>query len=84
MGKKKDSAGNPPVHTVRNKDGAGWVNKVGGEVASRHQRKDTASEHGREIAQRSGTEHVIHNADGKIARKNSYGGDSNPPKDKNR
>ena len=29
-------------------------------------------------------EHSIHNMDGTIGRKNSYGPDPNPPKDKNR
>lgn len=72
------------VHTVPNPDGNGWVNKVNGEEVSRHHRKDTAVERGRDIARQQHSEHVIHNTDGRIGRKNSYGGDSNPPKDKNR
>lgn len=73
-----------PVHTVPNPDGKGWVNKQGGEVVSKHQRKDTAQAAGRSRAKADGTEHRIHNTDGRIGRTNSYGGDSNPPKDKNR
>ena len=72
------------VHTVPNPDGAGWVNEVGGRPVSNHRRKDTAVERGREIAKERQTEHVIHNTDGKIARKNSYGGDPHPPEDANR
>lgn len=74
----------PEVHTVPNPDGNGWVNKLGGEEVSHHRRKDTAVERGREIAIENKTEHAIHNTDGTIGRKNSYGNDSNPPKDKNR
>ena len=72
------------VHTVPNGNGAGWVNKVGGEVVSQHRRKDTATDAGRDIARRTHVEHVIHNTNGQIGRTNSYGNDPNPPKDKNR
>ena len=71
------------VHTVPNPDGAGWVNKVGGREVSQHQRKDTAVDRGRDIARQNQAEHVIHNSNGRIGRKKSYGGDPNPPKDKN-
>ena len=33
-----------------NADGKGWVNKVGGEVESRHRTKENAVERGRDIA----------------------------------
>jgi hypothetical protein len=72
------------VHTVPNPAGAGWINKLGGEEVSHHRRKETAVERGREIAITNETEHAIHNLDGTIGRKNSYGNDPNPPKDKNR
>ena len=74
----------PEVHTVPNLHGKGWVNKLGGEEVSRHFRKDTAVEQGRKVAIQNQTEHAIHNLDGTVGRKNSYGGDPNPPKDKNR
>lgn len=70
------------VHTIPNPQGAGWVNKVDGEVVSRHQRKDTAVNQGKEIAKEHKSEHVIHKKDGAIGEKNSYGNDPHPPKDK--
>lgn len=72
------------VHTVPNPNGAGWVNKVDGETTSRHQRKDTAVERGRDIARGNHAEHSIHRRDGTIGEKNSYGNDPIPPRDKNR
>lgn len=73
----------PGVHTVPNPNGKGWVNEVKGEPVSKHLRKDTATERGREIAKELHTEHSIHNLDGTIGRKNSYGGESSVH-DKNR
>ena len=78
MPSKKD------VHTVSKPGHTGWVNKVGGEVASQHRLKETAGEAGRQIARQNHSEHLIHNLDGQIGRRNSYGNDPNPPKDKNR
>jgi hypothetical protein len=72
------------VHTTPNPEGSGWVNQVNGHVVSTHRLKERAVERGREIAQDRQTEHAIHNTDGQIGRKNSYGGDPNPPRDKNR
>ena len=74
-GKPKD------VHTVP-KQGGGWVNKVGGEVVSKHRTQENASERGRSIAKQNKSEHLIHGRDGKIRDKNSYGDDPNPPKNK--
>ena len=54
-----------------------------GEPVSKHLRKDTPTERGREIAKALHTEHSIHNLDGTIARKNSNGGESSVH-DKNR
>jgi len=74
----------PTVHTVPNPHGKGWVNKYDGAEVSHHLTKDNAVERGRDIARDHHTEHNIHNTDGTIGRKNSYGNDPNPPKDKNR
>lgn len=71
-----------PVHTVPTE--SGWANKQGGRVVSNHRRKDTAVAAGRRQAQAAQTEHRIHNKNGQIGRSNSYGGDLNPPRDKNR
>ena len=72
------------VHTAPNPNGKGWVNRYGGEVVSCHRTRENAVQRGRDIAREYRTEHNIHNTDGKIGRKNSYGNDPNPPKDKNR
>jgi hypothetical protein len=64
------------VHTVH-KDGA-WANRIEGEDQSlpgTHQTKEAAVAAGREEAIRRKTEHVIHNEDGSIGERNSYGGD---------
>lgn len=70
------------VHTVPS--GNGWANNVGGEVVSNHRLKDNAVERGRDIARQNQSEHLIHNLNGQIGRRNSYGLDPNPPKDGNR
>lgn len=72
------------VHTTPNPSGKGWVNQQGGEVLSSHRLKQRAVEQGRSEAQKDKVEHTIHNKDGVIGRKNSYGADANPPKDRNR
>lgn len=72
------------VHTTPNPNGKGWVNQQGGEVLSTHRLKERAVEQGRSDAQTAKVEHTIHNKDGRIGEKNSYGRDPNPPKDGNR
>lgn len=63
------------VHTVPAGD-SGWVNEVDGtKVGGTHPTKDEAVEAGREEAKRRQTEHHIHNLDGTIGEKNSYGND---------
>ena len=73
----------PEVHTVPKSTG-GWANKVSGQTVTQHRTKDNAVHQGRTIARQLGTEHAIHNRDGKIGEKNSYGNDPIPPRDKNR
>jgi hypothetical protein len=66
------------VHTVR-RDGV-WVNEVVGDgVASIHRTKDEAAAAGRELAMRRQMEHLVHNMDGTIGYRNSYGNDPYPP-----
>ena len=72
--------GKKPVHTVPN--GSGWKNVQGGEEVSTHRTKTNAEQSGRQQAKRDNTEHVIHNKNGQIGQKNSYGNDPCPPKDK--
>ncbi|MDC7120870.1 DUF2188 domain-containing protein [Cellulomonas fimi] len=62
------------VHTVP-RDGS-WVNEVGGQVVGgTHRTKDEAVAAGRDEARRRSTEHHVHNLDGTIHEKNSYGSD---------
>ena len=66
------------VHTVH-KEG-NWVVEIEGHgVTSVHRNKDEAVSVGRELAIARRTEHVIHNLDGTIAGRNSYGNDPFPP-----
>jgi transcriptional regulator with XRE-family HTH domain len=68
------------VHTVPRE--TGWANKKEGasKASSTHRTKDTAVAAGRKQAKSAKAEHVIHNKDGKIGKRNSYGGDPYPPK----
>jgi hypothetical protein len=62
------------VHTVYKDDQ--WVVEIegNGEVGS-HSTKEDAVEQGRSQAHQSKTEHVIHNQDGTISERHSYGND---------
>ena len=63
------------VHTVPH-SGDGWINEVdGAQLGGVHGTKDQAVAAGRDEARRRSTEHHIHNLDGTIAEKNSYGND---------
>ena len=70
----------PPVHTVPHGDG--WANRREGSdrVSKTHRTKKEATQAGRVTAKREGAEHLIHNRDGKIGERNSYGNDPYPPK----
>jgi hypothetical protein len=63
------------VHTVF-RDGT-WINEIEGSHArsGAFDTKALAVEAGREEARRGLTEHVIHNRDGTIGARNSYGSD---------
>jgi Uncharacterized protein conserved in bacteria (DUF2188) len=65
------------VHTVY-KAGS-WLNEIeggsGSELPEGHFLKDAAVEAGREEAINRKTEHIIHNQDGTISERNSYGND---------
>ena len=67
------------VHTVPK--GESWINEMGGRVLSRHRTKSQAVAAGRRYAKREHVEHTIHNSDGVISEKNSYGNDPQPPRD---
>jgi hypothetical protein len=57
-----------------------WQNEIDGDgVDSTHLTKAEAVVVGRQLATARRTEHVIHNRDGTIAGRNSYGADRFPP-----
>jgi uncharacterized protein YdaT len=69
------------IHTVYRSNSSDWANKVEGSerASSVHSTKDEAVKRGRQLAQNARTEHVVHNMDGTIAYRNSYGNDPYPP-----
>jgi hypothetical protein len=68
------------VHTVPHE--VGWANRREGaqRVSQIFPTKDAAERAGRDTARRDGVEHLIHNRDGKIGERNSYGNDPHPPR----
>jgi Uncharacterized protein conserved in bacteria (DUF2188) len=70
----------PAIHTVPH--GGGWANRREGapRVSKVFPTKAAAQAAGRETARRERTEHIIHNKDGEIGSRNSYGNDPRPPK----
>ena len=69
-----------PVHTVPH--GNGWGNQREGSnrVAKVFPTKAQAQEAGRVTAKREHVEHLIHNQDGAISERNSYGNDPYLPR----
>jgi len=63
------------VHTVYKRET--WLNEIedGEELAGSYATKEVAVSAGREEAIDRKTEHVIHNQDGTISERNSYGND---------
>ena len=61
------------VHTVQRADY--WANEVEGidHASSLHGTQDEAIRHGQAQAQNRGVEHVVHNSDGSVAERNTYG-----------
>lgn len=70
-----------PIHTVHNPNW-GWDNKRQGSdrAISHSDTKEDATKAGRDQARRDGTEHFIHNKDGKFSERNNYGNDPFPPR----
>lgn len=72
------------IHTTYNKDRGIWETKLEGQkkpLAS-SKTKTTAQQKSIREAKKREVEHVIHNIDGKISDKDSYGNDPNPPRDR--
>lgn len=72
------------IHVVPHDDG--WaIKKEGNQRASSIcDTKKEAQKIATEFAKSEKSELIVHNKDGKISTKNSYGNDSCPPKDKNK
>lgn len=69
-------------HVVYNKNRGGWGVKRGGNnsASSRHKTKDATVAAARDLARRHHGELIVHNMNGRIAYRNSYGNDPHPPK----
>ncbi len=72
------------IHTVYNKARKKWETKKEGmeKPLSSSNLKDTAVKKSTRESKKLKVEHVIHNMNGRISDKDSYGNDPNPPKDK--
>ncbi len=72
------------IHTVFNNERKMWETKVEKQITplSSAHTKDKAIENSTKEAKKREVEHVIHNKDGKISDKDSYGKDPVPPIDK--
>jgi len=69
------------THVVSNPNGGWDIKKDNAKRASAHfDNKQDAINKAREISRNQRTELVIHNKDGKIARKDSHGNDPFPPR----
>jgi hypothetical protein len=75
MAKKKG------VHITPREDGNWNVTRDGaGRASSVHPTQAEATDAGRDTARREKTELYVHGRNGRIRERNSYGGDSYPPK----
>ena len=70
------------VHTTYNKSAGNWRNVTPGATkpSKVFETKGQAQAAGRQQAINQKAEHLIHNQDGKIAQRNSYGKDNFPPR----
>jgi hypothetical protein len=70
------------VHVVYAKDAKAWRVEVTGNkrASGSHATKPPALQHAQKLAQRNKSELVVHNQDGKIGDRRSYGNDPFPPR----
>ena len=68
------------IHTIHRP--GGWGNKSAGasRVSKVYTTKAQAQSAGRKTAINQKAEHIIHNMDGRIGLRNSYGNDPHPPR----
>jgi hypothetical protein len=68
------------IHTVSRPDGWGNLKAGASKVSKVYSTKAQAQAAGRKTAIKQKAEHIIHNQDGKIGSRNSYGNDPHPPR----
>ena len=68
------------IHTVSRPNGWGNLKSGASRVGKIYDTKAQAQASGRKTAMKQGAEHIIHNKDGKIGSRNSYGNDPHPPR----
>lgn len=68
------------IHTVSRPGGWGNLKSGASRVGKIYGTKAQAQAIGRKSAMKQGAEHIIHNQNGKISSRNSYGSDPHPPK----
>lgn len=68
------------IHTVHRPSGWGNLSAGASKVPKIYPTKAEAQAAGRQTAINQHAEHIIHNEDGKIGSRNSYGHDPHPPK----
>ncbi len=73
---------NKQIHTTYSKTASNWRNVSNGanRLAKVYSTKVDTQAAGRTQAMNNKAEHIIHNQDGRIASRNSYGNDPYPPK----
>lgn len=68
------------VHTVHRPGGWGNLKAGASRVGKIYATKAQAQAAGRKVAVNQKAEHIIHNLNGKIGSRNSYGNDPHPPR----
>lgn len=69
------------VHVTKTSGASRWKVSQGGSTVSTHDTQQNAVSRARAEAKRDAVDLVIHGRDGRIRSKDSYGKDSNPPRD---
>jgi hypothetical protein len=71
-----------PVHVTPRDDGWAVMREGNQRASSVHATQKEAEKAGRQAAHKDKTEFFLHNRQGKIRQRDSYGSDPYPPKDK--
>ena len=71
-----------PVHVTPREDGWAVIREGNQRASSVHPTQKEAERAGRQAARKDHTEFLLHNRQGEIRERDSYGSDPHPPKDK--